>query len=72
MCPLVQVIHVIGSMLNSPPLLLHAVYGKEESFDSDFYGKTLNNVLAQYEVARENVVGISSDNTNLMPSFIRK
>jgi hypothetical protein len=71
-CPLVQVIHVIGSMLNSPPLLLHAVYGKEESFDSDFYVKTLNNVLAQYEVARENVVGISSDNTNLMPSFIRK
>jgi hypothetical protein len=53
------------------PFLLDAVYGKEESFNTAFYAQVVEDVLAEFGIKRENVVGISADNTGLMPSFSR-
>ena len=68
-----DVVHVVKSCIELEADMLGEVDVPEfaESSDAEYYRKLVERVIAAFHISRDNIIGISVDNTAVNPSFVR-
>lgn len=68
-----KIAHVLAdsSLLPAPALLTVSIV-KSESMNALYYADLLKDTMRTYAIDKSNVVGVATDNTNVMPAAVKK